>query len=110
MKAFVYLFADKAAVPAGFEFWLRAYADPPIQTTRALLEYCPRIDWLLWVLDKAVAEGELPKTVLTHAKVIAAPYLKQAKDGRRSTAYPTFEGLKRVRPYLVTACQQESLA
>ncbi len=104
---FAYLLQGNDA-PKGFEFWLRAFADPPIRTTRALLANCPRIDWLLWALGKAVAEGELPQIVLEETRELARPYLTQLTHGRKLELYPTVEGLNRIRPFLDDACLRET--
>jgi len=97
---FEYLLSVQADVPSGFEFWLR---HSTVRNTRALLETCPRIDWLVWAVGKAIVAGELPQTVFAEVQARAEPYLAQLQAGRRSEAYPTHYGLSRLRPLLVDA-------
>jgi len=88
-----------------FLFWLRSMQHPPIRTVAALVEYCPRVDWLLTFLEAATEDHLVSPALLLEATQAVSRHLGLIKDGRIYTAdrgplMPHTEGLAIIRRVL----------
>lgn len=92
-------------IDSNFSFWLRAFRDPPIRTTRALIENCPRVDWLLWYLEQCVYLNLIDSLLVVDAAMDVRHHLELISAGgtysaKRNSEMPHTEGLKVLRANL----------
>jgi hypothetical protein len=92
-------------VDKDFSFWLRHYRDPPIRTVSALIDNCPRVDWLFWFLEQLVLIEQLESVIVIAAGHVVYRSLELIKEGRvysrdRGPVMPHTEGLNALRAVL----------
>ena len=92
-------------IDARFSFWLRSFRDPPIRTVRALIENCPRVDWLFWFLEQCVYLNLIDSLLVVDAGIAVRHHLELISSGgtysaRRNSEMPHTEGLKVLRAHL----------
>jgi hypothetical protein len=93
------------SIDSHFSFWLRAYCDPPVRTVSALIEKCPRLDWLYWFFEHSARLEYVDTILVLDIGLAVRPHLDKIKDGRNYTkiraASPHAEGLRVLKAVLV---------
>ncbi len=89
-------------IDSNFSFWIRSFKDPPIRTTRALVENCPRVDWLFWYLEQCVYLNLIDSLLVVDAGIAVRHHLDLIVSGHtysavRNAEMPHTEGLRVLR-------------
>ena len=92
-------------IDPNFSIWLRSFRHPPIRTVAALIEHCPRIDWLFWFLEQSAKHDLVARGLVINAGMLVRHHLDLIASGKTYTAtrgseMPHTEGLAVLRDFL----------